>query len=149
METKQFILDLSKDKVEVLDLYCSKNNISRTDLFRRFVDDRIKGNKQEVIKNAKSITSYVKKYENTPMFKETNYSFFENENKIKKPLEVKEREVLKEIANSLARWGLSDEAVLLLDISHWQRFLEKNPEDQKNFEEYVDWKYTNPDLATY
>jgi hypothetical protein len=103
METKQFILDLSKDKVEVLDLYCSKNNISRTDLFRRFVDDRIKGNKQEVIKNAKSITSYVKKYENTPMFKETNYSFFENENKIKKPLEVKEREVLKEIANSLAR----------------------------------------------
>jgi hypothetical protein len=64
-------------------------------------------------------------------------------------LSVDDRELLKRLGDDLIKAGTQDEGIMLKDISHRQRYLESNPENIKTFPEYIDWKYTNPDLVTY
>lgn len=64
-------------------------------------------------------------------------------------MSFQERETLKDFADKMAEYSFFDESIMLKDISHWQRYLESNPGEKKTFLEYVDRKYTNPDLKTY
>jgi hypothetical protein len=68
---------------------------------------------------------------------------------IEEIMPYEKREELKEFWDTMIKYWFVDSGFMLKDMSHWQRYLEHNPKNPKNFLEYVDRKYTNPDLKSY
>lgn len=143
MWNKSFLLDYDEEKLNVIDSYCNGYGIPRVELFRRLADSRLSENKKEAKNVVIKIKNYLDNYRDTETFKtmspETIHCW----------LSVDDRELLKRLGDDLIKAGTQDEGIMLKDISHRQRYLESNPENIKTFPEYIDWKYTNPDLVTY
>jgi len=98
------------------------------------------------------VPNYLDHYRDTKL-----YEAMITNKKVEKPItplsenvmSYQERETLKKFADKMAEYGFFDESIMLKDISHWQRYLENNQGKEKTFLEYVERKYTNPDLKTY
>jgi len=63
-------------------------------------------------------------------------------------MSLSDRENLKWFADKLAKRWLLDGAIVMKDIAHRHSYLEAYPEKKTDFFDYVQWKYTNPDLLT-
>jgi hypothetical protein len=146
MKKKTFLIEYDENKLLALDAYCKAIWISRWELFRMCADNHLSLNIDLINQFYKNQSNYLIEYKDTNMFKLCMNSTVEKELDY---LWVNQREVLKEIAYKLSEAGFKDESIRLIDIAHWQRYLQKNPKMQKTFPEYVKRKYTNPDLLTY
>lgn len=143
MWNKSFLLDYDEEKLNAIDAYCNSHGIPRVELFRRLADSRLSENKKEAKEVVIKIQNYLDNYRDAEMSKAMSPE------SIHCWLMVDDRELLKRFWDDLIKAGTQDEGIMLKDISHRQRYLEINPDDVKTFSEYVDWKYTNPDLVTY
>ena len=96
--------------------------------------------------------NYLNTYKNTEMYQIMKDWILSNQGQKTKleedVMSLSERENLKWFADKLAKRWLVDGAIVMKDIAHWHSYLEAYPKQNIGFFEYVEWKYTNPDLLT-
>ena len=99
--------------------------------------------------------NYLEHYKNSEMYRIMNDSTMKNNDNTSSTwladfiMDYLSREQLKKQADNLSKHWLYDWALVMKDIAHWQRYLENNKERFTDFFEYIDRKYTNPELLTY
>lgn len=118
--------------------------------------ENFKGSLEKTSKMMRSLMptpNYLDLYRDTELYKVMTYKIpFGGEQKappIEEIMPYEKREELKAFGDNMIKYWFIDSGFMLKDMSHWQRYLEHNPKNPKNFLEYVDWKYTNPDLRSY
>lgn len=145
--SKRFIINLDDDKLKALDAYCSRLWVSRTAFIKWLVNDWFWSNKKEIKTKLLQHVLYLDEYRESPMYVKHMQEILKE--KTINAIPYKEQEDLKVAADAFAQAGEWDFALLLKDLSHWQRYLAKHSEQPKTFLEYVERKYSNEALRTY
>jgi hypothetical protein len=60
-----------------------------------------------------------------------------------------ERERFKQWANEFKDLGFEEWWKTMVDLAHWMRYLQCHLDKPKDFNQYVEWKYTNPEGLSY
>lgn len=146
---KAFLIEVEEQKLKALDTHLNEIWSSRASFFRKLIDDYISTNKSLIIKSFNKIQRYLDKYSHTPMAQlmDRNRDWIVKDlEKFHDPEEFRLRSLLDTYSTDIGLRGFPDGEHVMKDIYHWLRYLSMNPNNPKDFFEYTDFKYLNPDL---